>query len=196
MIAFEAKLPDSINILGGWLDTTMQEIFDSYTSQIRYDELYMQSVLLTPIDTTGILALPPDLQHLDLENIRYQPQANSDTQYQLFARRGVWGTNDGSPRFVIRNSATTNLSQISIWPIAEISTSDRLVINYWRHAISEGVDETIELAPAQLVTTVKLAMIARATLFGSSKQFQIFKQESDMAHGQSLGATELHSTNG
>lgn len=195
-IAFEAKLSDSIDALGGWLDTTMQEMFDSYTAQIKYQELYMQGIVISLPNSTGIIPLPNDLQHLDLESIRFRRDGDSLNDYTLFSREGAWGDNVGHPRFIIANSSATNTGQLSIWPTDELTANDDLVINYWRHAISEGVDESIELIPQQLVQTVKLAMIARATLFGSSKQYSIFKAEAAEAHSRSLGATNLSSTNG
>lgn len=196
LITFEAKLQDSIDVLGGWLDWTMAEIFDDFTAQIKYQELYVPSIVITLPDNTGIIPLPPDVQHLDLDNIRYRQSSNSDLDYPLTERQGTYGFNTGFPHFVIRNSTASNLGQIVIWPTAELTTADQIVINYWRRAIPDGSAGTLELIPRQLVTTVKHQMIARANLFADGKQAVIFKKMADEAHGRSLGATDLSSTNG
>lgn len=195
-ITFEAKLQDSIDVLGGWLDWTMAEVFDDFTNQIKYQELYVPGIVITLANNSGIIALPSDIQHLDLDNIRYRYQADSTRDYPLTARQGIWGINTGFPRFIITNSTAANLAQVQIWPTEQLTTSDQIVINYWRRAIPDGSAGTLELIPRQLVTTVKHQMIARANLFADGKQAVIFKKMADEAHGRSLGATELGSTNG
>lgn len=196
LITFEAKLQDSIDVLGGWLDWTIPEIFDDFTAQIKYQELYVPGIVLALPDNTGIIPLPTDVQHLDIDNIRYRYQADTTRDYPLTAKQGYWGTNIGMPYYLIRNSTSANLAQIQIWPTEQLTTADQIVINYWRRAIPDGSLGTLELVPRQLVTTVKHQLIARANLFGDSKQAVIFKKMADEAHGRSLGATDLSSTNG
>lgn len=185
-VAFEAKIPD-IDALGGWLDMTMQQVFNEYTAAIRYDELYVKAAEVTATSR----AIPVNVQHLDMDNIRYRPGGDVTKEYVLRKSNRAYGNNTGPSRFVWKAGALFGL-----FPSAESVIADKLVFNYWKFTELAGIEGSTEIVPVEIVPTVLKEVIARALMFADSKQANAYRQLAKDAYVRSLGATDISSVNG
>lgn len=198
-IHFESGIGD-IDSFETYIDTLIGEIFDKYCQHTRYDDLYIQDTVIVPTAANEVLTLPADLQVLDIEHVRFREDNDSALDIELISRKGIYGENEGPPRYIIRNQnvtgALTSVAVLRVFPYSEIATGDRFVINYWRKpsawisTTSSTVDNAV-LLPDVLIPTVKAEAIARCSLLGDGKKFKVYREIARDAHTSSYGAIDL-----
>jgi len=185
-VAFEAKIPD-IDALGGWLDMTIQSVFDEYTAAVKYPELYKSGV----ITIASAPILPTEVQHLDIQNVQYYPGNDATKAYKLRVNNRATGTNTGPSRYVWREG-----NSFKLYPNSEVDGSDVIFFNYWKFATFRDGNPGEDVIPAALIQTVIKDTIVRCSMFGDSKAANLYRQLAKEAHGRSLGATEITPMNG
>lgn len=193
LIAYEAGIPD-IDALGGWLDVTLQELFDQHTSVVKFPELIVLETQLTITPPfTGILALPTNLQHLNTETIRYRPAADQDEeQYLNYSNEDT--TRITSPADIY--NVYRNGNSLQFYPtlaVSLVNTSSVFIIDYWKKVSLTAL--TTVIIPDQLVIPVKLEAVARTMMQSSSKMAGAMFNIADKALSRSRGATDLGSQN-
>lgn len=191
LVQFEAQLQD-FDSWDGWFDPTIGEVLDDLTAQVKYDELYIQNVTVTAVAATSNYILPSDLQRLDVDNIRFRYQGDTNKDVILLNRKNVYGENLGLSRYVTRYSP----GSISVFPYSELTTADQIIYNYWVKPSSLLISDTSIIVPDVLVTTLKREMIARASMFGTSKIFGAMRELANESHNRSFGAIDTGSNNG
>lgn len=191
-IAYEAKIAD-IDALGGWIEATIKEVWDSYTALTKHDELFMPGIILLTQMQTDIVQLPADLQHIDLNNVRYSPGGDRNRTYILDQHKHTEGTNTGLTRYFTFNAAPDGTRVLNIWPFDEVPDNDEIIIDYWRKGHTGVLGS--QLLPTQLEATVRLEVVARANTFADSKQSNLYLKLSKDAHTRSYGVTNLPDQN-
>lgn len=184
LVRFEAKIPDMAT-MGGWFDLVLQEEMNRMTSLHRYTQLFVQDTNLTGLNTSfGTIDLPPDLQHIDMNTVRYLPGGDPNQTRYLRNFHRFSGSNAGFPVLVIRTQ-----TRLQVFPTEELQNTDVLVIDYWRY-FSYTAD-TDEINPPQLNLPLQFRMIARANTFSDSKLSATYLDLEKEAHTKSFGQTDI-----
>lgn len=192
-IGFEAQIPD-IDALGGWAEIEAKNLFDSYTAQVKYEELMVPNAELQMNGPT--IELPPNLQHIDKKSIRYLPEGEMDRSYILTSGHVPFGDNTGPTRYFHYRRNEFGIAWLDFWPNAEQAVGDKIIFDYWRFATEwpDGPDSRV--FPEALIPVVKRELVAQASLLGGNKTFNQHKTLAKEAHTRSFGMTDVGSMNG
>lgn len=182
----EAKIQDPERY-GPLCDLFLHQYMDMMTSQVKYPELLIpdHSIVLTA--ATQTVTLPADLQHIDINNIRYLTGGDASVYRHLSNFHRFWGSNLGVTRFALRAGST-----LKLWPYSEISGTDTIVFNYWKKSAFSADNDTV--LPDQLVPTLITKTIARIANYTSADIAILMKGEAKELFAQSFGVTDVNAT--
>lgn len=191
LVRFEAKVPDTKS-MEGWLDQTIQEEARQITALIKYDELFAPDTVLALTAAVTQVSLPTDLQHLDINSIRFAEGGVLTNQNWLRARRNFTNNNAGRPTFYIRKGTVLLLS-----PNTSIVSSDTIQINYWKYPISLSTQsDAVDILPEVILPELKMRAIKRAITFIDPKMVPIYAAQQQEKRSASIGQTNLGGMNG
>lgn len=175
---------------GNWVELTIKEVLDRYTAYVSYPEL--KAVVNENLSTNeNQFDLPPDFQRLDSDSFYFTSLSEAGAEggtYLTYDSSPVIfnGKNEGSLRFFRRSG-----NSIVLYPTALISTGDTLVYEYWRTGSSLLTSLNSSIVPDILVETVKLEVLAKASMTLGGKMGANYYTMAKDARVASFGATEL-----